>query len=225
MRQEVNLYTHEFVPRRQWCTFTQAIAASVVFFLVMGGYSLKLYQQLLLLKEENLVLVEKTEGIETGNASMGLMDRIVEKKELLERQVENLSKEVENKKRVKGVYEIESDIKLASFYRVFVDIAEYSNSNLAIDEIGIYDGGEEVVINGLSRLKPVIPQYLTRLQAQASFEGSRFGLLKIERIKENGFYQFSMNRNRTGNNDAEDNTLLYQREALISSENQRDYSG
>jgi len=194
MRQEVNLYTDEFVPSVQWCSFYHAGLISGLCIILTVLYSFKLYQNYQLLSENNAVLIEKTKGLDSDSSGNDLMDKIIGKKELLEKQVSRLSIEVENKKTIKGAYETEKNIKLASFHNVFLTIAKKSNSDLSVSEIGIYNGGEEVIVNGLSRTREAIPSYFKELKEESSFNMTAFGLLKITRIENNGLYKFLMSR-------------------------------
>jgi len=197
MRQEVNLYTDEFVPKVQWCSFFHAFISGVVFLFFTGFYSFNQYQEYSSLKKINITLVEKTKGLEEDGVSDGLIDRIIEKRELLEQQVSSLSKEVENKKKIKGLYETEKNIRLSSFHDIFLTIANRSNNNLSVSEVGIYNGGEEVIVNGLSRKREEIPDYFTKLKDDPSFDRVNFGLLKIFHVEKKGLYQFLMNRKKS----------------------------
>lgn len=194
MRQEVNLYTHEFIPSIKWCSFSHAALLSGLCIVVAGFYSFNLYQAYKMLREDNIAWIEKTEGLEKDGSGNDLMDKIIEKRELLEIQVSKLSREVKNKKAIKGVYETEKNVSLASFHDVFLSIAKKSSADLSVSEIGIYNGGEEVIVNGLSRTREAIPSYFKDLKEESSFNMTNFGLLKITRIENNGLYEFLMSR-------------------------------
>ncbi|MGH1440461.1 MAG: hypothetical protein ACRBBR_10145 [Cellvibrionaceae bacterium] len=194
MRQEINLYTDEFIPSIKWCSFSNAVLVSSLCIVLAGFYSFNLYQDYQSLSEENIAWIEKTKGLEGDSSSDDLMDKIIEKRELLEKQVSKLSKEVANKKTIKGVYETEKNIRLASFHDVFLSIAKKSSGDLSVSEIGIYNGGEEVIVNGLSRTREAIPIYFKDLKEESSFSMTNFGLLKITRIENSGLYEFLMSR-------------------------------
>lgn len=208
MRQEVNLYTDEFIPEIKWCSFSHATLISVLVAFLMIFYSFELYKKNKILNEDNAAWVKKTEGLEEIGSGNDLMDKIIEKRELLEMQVSRLSREVENKKAIKGVYETEKNIKLASFYRVFSSIARKSSGELSVSEIGIYNGGEEVIVNGLSRTRKAIPSYFKDLKEESSFDRINFGLLKITKAESNGLYKFMMSRKNSLKNtiDTKDKT-------------------
>lgn len=194
MRQEVNLYQDEFVPKIQWCSFSHAVCFSFLFFFIVAYYSSVVFRSFSELKNENEILLSNDKEFNDVETSGSLMDVIVDKRERLERQVGNLSKEVRSKKAIKRVYESKSNMKAASFYNIFLSISQESNSNLSISEIGIYGGGEEIIINGLSRARSAIPDYLKALKYHPSFADTNFGLLKINYLEKIKLYEFSLLR-------------------------------
>lgn len=194
MRQEVNLYQDEFVPKIQWCNFGQAACLSLFFICLVAFYSFTEFQHYTMLKNKNEVLVSSSKEFNDAETPDSLIDLIVDKRERLERQVGNLSKEIKSKKAIKGVYETKNNMKAASFYNIFLSISQESSANLSLSEIGIYEGGKEIIVNGLSRTRSGIPNYFKRLKGQASFADTDFGLLKINYLESVDLYEFSMLR-------------------------------
>ncbi len=194
MRQSVNLFSVEFMPKKIWLSFDHSAFFLFLFLIFLLGYYLTMYQDLSILEKENerLLSVYGDENIESSEDS--LIDKMMSKKNHLELQISNLSRDVRKKKRIKNVYENNGSASSASFYDVFSNISKYSDRDISISEIAIYDGGEELIINGIAKKKEKIPDYLGQLKEESALKMTEFGLLVINRMKGSRYYQFEMLR-------------------------------
>ncbi len=193
MRQEVNLYKDEFLPKYLWLSFFHLVTVSLIFAIFLGFYSYQRFTHFDFLKKENLSLTKKSKQL-GDDESMSLMERIIEKRKVLEQQVNLMSMEVEGKRRIKGAYDSSKSLNVSSFYNIFLSVGKESNTKLSVSEIGVYDGGKEVIIFGLSETRDDVPNYLKRLKDGPSFSDSNFGLLKINQLDSVGLYEFFMVR-------------------------------
>ncbi len=157
-------------------------------------YYFNTYQGMFDLEKENERLMLVNGGAESESSEDGLMAKMMTKKNNLEMQISNLSNDVKKKKKIKRIYQGSINANFASFYGVFSNISKYSDGDISVSEIAIYNGGEELIINGTAKSKERIPDYLKRLKEEGALKMTNFGLLVINRVKGSSYYQFEMLR-------------------------------
>lgn len=193
MRQEINLFTAEFIPKRVWCSFNQSVCIAVLTLLAMVYYSVEQYRVIKVLEKEHQNLLVRTNTLESNDID-NLMDKLIDKRNRIENQIAELDGELQEKRNIKRVYDEKQKTVVASFYQMFRDISLKSNADIAISEIGIYGGGEETIISGIARKRESIPDYLSQLKTTPAFSATQFGLLLISRVNSKELYEFTMSR-------------------------------
>ena len=197
MRQEVNLYTRDFLPKREWLSFPHLLLLLLLFALSLTGYSYLSWQHAKALQASNITLREKNKLSEKNDESLTLIDRIIQKKHTLEQDLASAEQRVQNKQQIEAMYihsPTTSVANLSAFYTLFLAIGKEAHANLSIEEIGAYNGGKEVIIYGYAIFRDDIPAYLQTLKKNSAFKQSHFGLLKIDRLKKSKTYRFTMAR-------------------------------
>jgi Tfp pilus assembly protein PilN len=194
MRQNVNLYQQEFKVKKIWLSFKEGLYITFAFIALIFWYTSSLNKSYEQISTSNELLADKVDTETDRDPVDGLLQRMKEKRDVVEEQIKTLTHEVERKKTIKSAYEGNRKYKVASFYDMFVKISEFSNNKLSIDEVGIYDGGNEIIINGYSKDKEQVPLYLKNLKNEKFFESGKFGLLNMQRIDNTEVYRFEMQR-------------------------------
>jgi Tfp pilus assembly protein PilN len=194
MRQNINLYTDEFKQKKIWLTFKESVVVAIAFFAVIFSYSAYLNSNINEFNVKNELLAKKVDSNSESDSVNSLIEKMREKKLTVESQIKSLTHEVKRKKTIRNAYEGDKKFSVASFYTMFVKISEYSNSELSVDEVGIYDGGREIIINGYSKDKERVPEYLKNLKKEQYFDSGKFGLLNMQRVENTEVYRFEMER-------------------------------
>jgi|SRR5690554_799695 len=69
-------------------------------------------------------------------------------------------------------------------------LARFSNADFSLESFSLTDSGRYVQMQGLTRSRSALPEYLMQLQQVPAFANSRFGVLQLQEMPAAGPYQF-----------------------------------
>lgn len=203
-RQNINLYTDEFKPKKSICSFQHAlvITAILIVCLCFQYYSANAsYEKVNSQYQSIASKVDINELKGTVSVSDVIQAEVSTAKSSIQSQIDSLENMISIKKTLAKIIQNEMQNNLGSLYQVFTDIAKQSIENISVSYVGFYQKDNEVLISGLSRDKDSVTEYLSSVKEKKSFDKSSFGLLKIEKDSSELFYRFSMKNKNSDNRD------------------------
>lgn len=184
LRQSVNFYRDEFKkPEIKLPAIQMAAIALVALVLVsiVGGYQVWSLQSLVATIEKQAAsrdqLQSQYEMMEANFVEP------TEDKSLLD-QLQTLSKDVNQKQKLKQFLESESSKSLFSFAAVLDALANSDVGNVWLTEVSIKTTGQQYELKGISQHADAIPNYIDQLKQAEALQGTSFNVFSIERDKE-----------------------------------------
>lgn len=181
LRQSVNFFRDEFkkpeikLPAVQILQITMIV---LVGFIVIGSYQVWSLQGLKakIEKQESLrdKLQEQYEKLQANfvepTEDPSLLDRL-----------KQLSKDVNQRQKLKQFLEAESSKSLFSFASVLDGLANSDVRNIWLTEVSIKTTGQQYELKGITQHAEAIPEYIEQLKQAEALQGTSFNVFSIER--------------------------------------------
>lgn len=181
LKQRVNFFHEEFktpvipLPAKQMLQITAIV---LVGFVIIGAYQLWSLQALKakIAKQENL-------RNQVQKQYEDLQASYVEPKEdpNLLKQLSNITKDAEQKRRLKRFLENQADKSLFSFSSVLDGLAESDVSNIWLTKVIVTTSGNHYELHGITQHAEAIPAYIEKLKQAKALQGTSFSVFSIER--------------------------------------------
>lgn len=193
MNQQINLYQPMF--RRQKKVFSaiamvQILVVLVLVLAVFYGYSWWSLQPF----EQELAKVESDQ-----RRLQGELDRLQvaasarTKSQLLEDEVQHLSRELEQKQRVARMISDGQFGNREGFAQLLEGLARQHISGLWLTRVSLAKGGKQLALRGKANSSELVPLYIQQLSNEPAFSGMSFNVLEISRSDEEpGIVEFNM---------------------------------
>lgn len=193
MNQQINLYQPMF--RRQQKVFSavamvQILGVLVLVLALFYGYSRWSLQPF----EQELAKVE------TGQRRLqSELDRLQAsisaktKSQLLEDEVQRLSRELEQKQRVARMISSGQFGNREGFVQLLEGLARQHINGLWLTRVALANGGKQLTLSGKANSSELVPLYIQRLSNESVFSGVSFNVLDIRRSDdEPGIVEFNL---------------------------------
>lgn len=192
MKQQVNLYTPELRPRREWLTLNHLVLAAglslVLMGLISGALRWPLHQErqaLEPLREEQAALHRVVEEMETALAARRVEPQLQEQVTRLERQVRQRRDLVSRTEQLTANGQ-------RGFSPYLRSLARQSDGELWLTRIRINLAADEMRLQGRTKSGDQVPRYMHRLKQEPLFSGRRFADFSLQREPESGTLTFSL---------------------------------
>jgi Tfp pilus assembly protein PilN len=179
LKQQINFYLPEFRPVRQWMTAAHAIGCALVLLLLLMAYSIWAYWQsrtlsnTLLSKQQELVVLEETlNAIQAQRPQTNLVDietELSQQKNALQRKEALLM--------VLGGADLGNN---QGFSSQLYALGVHSSAEISLTGFTLKNGGRSLDMAGQARSTKAITQYVEKLQADAAFASTAFGVIRAE---------------------------------------------
>ena len=185
MRQNINLYIDERKNNRVWLSLYHFVAVVFCFIFLLAIYSFFVYREYRLVNSNHQDLAVYLDG-ENSQKFDYLLNKILEKKESVARDIQRVSADIDRKKTWLKFYHKNVRGDLAGLNDFFADVGQLSKGKLSISEFVVDKSGGKVVLVGFAKNKSDIPLHLRSI-----FSGKlKVDLLKIEYVGDRGVYRF-----------------------------------
>lgn len=192
MKQQVNLYTPELRPRREWLTLNQLVLAGGLALLLMAlisgtqRWSLNQEQQQLIEQRSELEALRlRVEEQEAALQARGIKPGLQESVAQLERQLRQRRDLVSRTEQLA----VSAEKGFSPYLR---SLARQSDSELWLTRIRINLGAGELRLQGRTKSGDQVPRYMNRLKQEPLFSGRRFADFSLQRETENGALTFRL---------------------------------
>ncbi len=194
MRQQVNLFFDAH--KRKNIFFSSGNVFLMLIFLIifLGVYS---YFEVMALKKitvNNEMMVNNIKLLDEKIKAHSVTPELAKRRDDLVFQVKKLTLDIAHKEAIQSIYGKHAASGYSGFSRMMKLMGEYSAGDFFVKEIGFYQGGAEVVINGFSSSAALVLDYMESLKKEDSFKRAKFGLLSVEKNAVTGLMDFSMLR-------------------------------
>lgn len=185
MNQQINLYQPIFRKQKKVFSAVAMLQVSVIaltLFALTGGYS---YLQLRQLEQQQQASLNSLDNIKQQIAQLEAGSRDDTTAKLLEAEIDKITREVEQKKRIadmltQGVY-----ANTQGFSRHFEAFARQHVNGAWLTNITVENGGSSLNLDGVTFSAELVPVYLQRLLQEDVFSGTSFNVLGMERSLKN----------------------------------------
>ena len=181
MIQQVNLFQPIF--RKQKKVFSAIAMLQVglfvlLFFLLMGGYSL---HQLRKMEAQEATAMQNLENLKKHLASLQTQTRDNATAKLLEEEISRMNREVSEKQQVAELLKQGPFNNTQGFSRHFEALAKQHVDGTWLTDIKIANGGSSLSLDGITYAAELVPVYLQKLLQEEVFAGTTFNVLGMAR--------------------------------------------
>lgn len=193
MNQQINLYQPMF--RKQEKVFSAVAMLQVLLLLIVAlvafyGYSWWSLQPF----EQELGKVESEQRrLQAEINRLEAESPAPVKSELLEEEIERLSREIEQKGRVARIISSGRFGNRTGFASALEGLARQHISGLWLTRVHLEEGGRQLALTGKANSSELVPRYIQRLADEPVFRGLSFNVLDIRRSDdEPGIVEFEL---------------------------------
>ncbi|MGL4717160.1 MAG: PilN domain-containing protein [Aeromonas sp.] len=182
MKRQINLYSAEFRPARQWVSLNQMALAwgcALLLILLLGvTYS---WQQ----QQVSRALAQRSAELESKRSEAQRLDAELARHQAdprLQQQLVNKQDQLTAKQAL--MHQLGNLIlqKSAGYASVMADLSRIRNSNLSLQRIEINEG--RINLSGFASRSQDVPAWVNRFKQTSSLAGREFGELTLSRDKE-----------------------------------------
>jgi len=182
MRQEINLYLPEFIPKKIWLSFN-AIVAVWLLLVLLAGFTIVVdyidYQKSIYLLEENKAL-----SIALDDKLSRLQKSMPEgNHELVQKDIDALMLRINHKQQLLHIFTEKNIGNRQGFSTFLLGLSEYHVAGVSVTMFSIDDGGRYAAMSGVAEKAEYVPYYLQQLQKKTLFSTTQFGPLSIKKHK------------------------------------------
>lgn len=198
MKQQVNLFTDDFQPRREWLTLDQLAGSAVAVIVLVALVALVLQQSLNSLRKEQRQL--ESDVSEQSELVSQLETSLQERREdaALRDRVERLERQVRDRRRLLERADEVTQATREGFTPYLRGMARHSFDDLWLTAIRVNLVGGHVGLEGRALSGDKVPEYLQLLTHEDVFEGRRFAHFSIDREEDSDVLGFSVSSRRPG---------------------------
>ncbi len=184
MTQQINLYQPMF--RREKKVFSAAVMVQMGFvaafgFMLIYGYS---YWQSVGVADNVSTLESNRDAMQENLLELTRQFPAKQKSKLLEKKIEQLSVELEERHRVSTALSSGDFGDVNGFGDHLEALARQHVEGTWLTRVSVASGGRSVGIAGSALFPELIPAYIQRLSAEAVFSGFSFDVLELQRAGE-----------------------------------------
>ena len=190
-RQEINLYLPSLRPSRDPLQPILAgiyLLAALLILSVMAVVDVfqnrSLQQEIALLQTQQQQLQSEADAIKAQLPKS--------RAKQLDKAIEEMRLQVERRQRIKGLVDAQNLGNAQGFSSQMVGMARQLQPGLALQAFTLSDGGAQVGFAGQVREAATVPRYIEKLQSEAAFTASQFGVMNIARQEDSALLAFNL---------------------------------
>lgn len=180
--QQVNLYLPELKPKDEVLSFNTALylCAAVCVLLILLSIVGKVENSQLLTSTQAIQqqFDQQAQEITAIKAALPLSQAAQ-----VQQEVDKLRLDLERRQRIYQLINQQNLGNSEGFSSQLLALARQHQKNISVQAFQINAGGKQFNFSGSAASAQAVPQYLQRLQSEASFKNSRFGHLVLERSR------------------------------------------
>jgi len=190
--QQINLYLLEFQPNREPLRAIHMAWSSLAILVLLLCFSLYSSHKNALLEQQ---LVQEQQVQQTLQAQLQRLSaqKPAQASAELDEKIVQLQKNLQRHQQILTMISRQDLGNDKGFSAQLIALANASLSTISLESFSLERGGKYAELSGLTRSADQIPLYLQRLRQNPSFADVGFGVLNIERDKQQaGLLQFSL---------------------------------
>ena len=183
--QQINLYLPEFRPNREPLRAIHMLWGALALLILLIGFSVYSNHQHGLLQQQ---LLAEQKAQETMQAQLKVLtaQKPAQASADLDLKITQLQKNVQRHQQILAMISSQDLGNDKGFSAQLNALAQASLNTISVQSFSLQRGGKYAELTGLTRSADQIPFYLQRLRKDPSFSEVGFGVLNIERDKEQG---------------------------------------
>ena len=183
--QQINLYLPEFRPNREPLRSIHMLWGALALLVLLIGFSVYSNHQHGLLQQQ---LLAEQKAQETMQAQLKILSaqKPAQANADLDIKITQLQKNVQRHQQILAMISSQDLGNDKGFSVQLNALAQASLNTISVQSFSLQRGGKYAELTGLTRSADQIPFYLQRLRKDPSFSEVGFGVLNIERDKEQG---------------------------------------
>lgn len=195
MSQQVNLYQPIF--RKQPQVFSSATLVKIMLLLIAGFGAIYGFGHFQLAKLEARVadLERQRDNAAAQLAQVTERQAPARRSALLDDQLRQVRRELEQKQRVIGALERRDGARSAGFSEYFAGLGRQRLNGLWLTRIAVHEDGR-IELHGYTEQAQLVPRYLQRLSKEPAFRGTEFRSIGIQRTEAPTYNAFQVSTSR-----------------------------
>jgi len=190
--QQINLYLPEFRPNREPLRAIHILGCSLVFLVLLVGFSFYSNHQQVLLQQQ---LEQEQANKKVLEAQLQLLSakKPVQVSAELDAKIIQLQNNLQRHQQILSMISHQDLGNDKGFSAQLNALGQASLNTISVESFSLQRGGKYAELYGLTRSADQIPLYIQRLRRDASFADVGFGVLNIERDQQqSGLLKFSL---------------------------------
>lgn len=183
--QQINLYTPELRPQRDWLNAQIAGSITLAFIVLMlamqltNGWQANSLENRAQQQQQTLAeLQARVDKLQPAN--------VAATDQVLEKTIADLEKAIAVRQKVGRIISGQNMGNSRGFHASLQALARESRADLALERFTLSRGGNYVEMRGKARTAEAVPLYLQRLKGAQVFGQTRFGLLSVSSEQSQG---------------------------------------
>ncbi len=189
--QQVNLYLPEYRPKKEWLSVSSlallTVCTVVMFtaFHLLSAHNLRTLQQQVNELEDRQLLAEKQVEKLKARAKPFRNNQ-------LDSELRLLRAALKSRQQVEQIIENQNLGNSEGFSAAMEGMARQSLGSIALQRILLSEGGKFLQMSGVTQQPETVATYIQKLQQEASFKYTRFGLFSVGKLTSKSAHSFSL---------------------------------